>query len=30
MPLPVTALEKRILAVIALLIVLGLIGMAVF
>jgi hypothetical protein len=30
MPLPVTTLEKRILAVIALLIVLGLIGMAVF
>jgi hypothetical protein len=29
MPLPVTALEKRILAVIALLIVLGLIGLAV-
>jgi hypothetical protein len=28
-PLPVTALEKRILAVIALLIVLGLIGLAV-
>ena len=29
MPLPVTALEKRILAVLALLIVLGLIGYAV-
>jgi hypothetical protein len=29
MPFPVTALEKRILAVIALLIVLGLIGLAV-
>jgi|APLak6261676563_1056112.scaffolds.fasta_scaffold34823_2 hypothetical protein len=29
MPLPVTALEKRILAVLALLIVLGLIGLAV-
>jgi hypothetical protein len=29
MPLPVTALEKRILAVLALLIVLGFIGMAV-
>lgn len=29
MPLPVTALEKRILAVLALLIVLGLIGFAV-
>ena len=29
MPLPVTALEKRILAVLAVLIVLGLIGMAV-
>ncbi len=28
MPLPVTALEKRILAVLALLIVLGLIGLA--
>jgi hypothetical protein len=28
-PLPVTALEKRILAVVALLIVLGLIGLAV-
>jgi hypothetical protein len=27
MPLPVTALEKRILAILALLIVLGLIGM---
>jgi hypothetical protein len=29
MPLPVTALEKRILSFLALLIVLGLIGMAV-
>ena len=29
MPLPVTQLEKRILSVLALLIVLGLIGMAV-
>jgi hypothetical protein len=29
MPLPVTTLEKRILAVLALLIVLGLIGLAV-
>jgi len=29
MPLPITTLEKRILAVIALLIVLGLIGLAV-
>ena len=29
MPLPITALEKRILAVLALLIVLGLIGLAV-
>jgi hypothetical protein len=29
MPFPVTALEKRILAILALLIVLGLIGMAV-
>ena len=29
MPLPVTALEKRILATLALLIVLGLIGLAV-
>jgi hypothetical protein len=29
MPLPVTALEKRILAVLALLIVLGLVGFAV-
>jgi hypothetical protein len=29
MPLPVTALEKRILAALALLIVLGLIGLAV-
>jgi hypothetical protein len=29
MPLPVTVLERRILAVVALLIVLGLIGMAV-
>ena len=29
MPLPVTALEKRILAALALLIVLGLIGFAV-
>jgi hypothetical protein len=29
MPLPVTALEKRILAMLALLIVLGLIGLAV-
>ena len=29
MPLPVTILEKRILAVVALLIVLGLIGLAV-
>ena len=29
MPLPVTSLEKRILAVVALLIVLGLIGLAV-
>jgi hypothetical protein len=29
MPLPVTALEKRILAALAVLIVLGLIGMAV-
>ena len=29
MPLPVTTLEKRILAVVALLIVLGLIGLAV-
>lgn len=29
MPFPVTALEKKILAVLALLIVLGLIGMAV-
>ncbi len=29
MPLPVTALEKRILAILALLIVLGLIGLAV-
>jgi len=28
-PLPVTALEKRILAILALLIVLGLIGLAV-
>jgi hypothetical protein len=28
-PLPVTALEKRILAIVALLIVLGLIGFAV-
>jgi len=27
MPLPVTALEKRILAVLALLVVLGLVGM---
>lgn len=30
MPLPVTALERRILLIIAALIVLGLIGMAVF
>jgi hypothetical protein len=29
MPLPITALEKRILAILALLIVLGLIGLAV-
>ena len=29
MPFPVTALEKRILAILALLIVLGLIGVAV-
>lgn len=29
MPLPVTALEKRVLAALALLIVLGLIGLAV-
>jgi hypothetical protein len=29
MPLPVTTLEKRILAVVALLLVLGLIGLAV-
>jgi hypothetical protein len=29
MPLPVTQLEKRILSILALLIVLGLIGMAV-
>jgi hypothetical protein len=29
MPFPITALEKRILAVLALLIVLGLIGLAV-
>jgi hypothetical protein len=29
MPLPLTALEKRILSVLALLIVLGLIGLAV-
>lgn len=29
MPLPVTSLERRILAVLALLIVLGLIGLAV-
>lgn len=29
MPLPVTALEKRILTILALLIVLGLIGLAV-
>jgi hypothetical protein len=29
MPLPITALEKRILAVLALLLVLGMIGLAV-
>jgi hypothetical protein len=30
MPLPITSLERRILVIIAALIVLGLIGMAVF